>query len=68
MIRMGVVVKHVAGTEDRVVVTDGVFTVHAYIPNNVRAVQIGDQVFVHKQGYTHILGAKLKPQGLRSDG
>jgi hypothetical protein len=58
LVNMGIAESYVSGTTSFVVVSDGIYQIHAYIPKGVKVV-IGRAYTVHKMGNTYYVGAEV---------
>jgi hypothetical protein len=58
LVTMGVAREYVPGTTSFIIISDGLYQVHAYIPKGVTVV-IGRAYTVHKQGNTYFVGVEV---------
>lgn len=58
LVTMGVAEAFVPGTTSFVIISDGIYQVHAYIPMGVKVV-LGRAYTVHKTGNTYYVGVEV---------
>ena len=60
LISFGRVIGFVPGYSDFVVITDGFYAIHAYVPFKSPSVQPGQFYNVYKQGATYYVGTQMQ--------